>query len=139
MARQVISDLRKAHPEQRVECQVGENLVATADPQLLRVVLENLLGNAWKYTQKTTAPNIALKGLKSNNDKKCFIVSDNGVGIKAEYAKQIFTPFQRLHAEQEFPGLGIGLATVAKIVARHNGKIWVEGAEGKGAIIKVCL
>ena len=101
------------------------------DADLLRVVMENLLGNAWKYTAKSGEARIAF-GIASIDGLRACYVRDNGAGFDMAYADRLFTPFQRLH-DQEFEGIGIGLATVQKIVQRHGGQVWAEGVPGEGA------
>jgi PAS domain S-box-containing protein len=129
LARVVASELEAGAPERRVEWRIAPGLAAHADPGLMRVVLENLLGNAWKYTGKSPQPVVefAADGLGG------FVVSDNGAGFEPTHAEGIFRPFRRLHAEQEFEGSGIGLATVKRIVERHGGHVRAEGAAGAGA------
>jgi light-regulated signal transduction histidine kinase (bacteriophytochrome) len=95
-------------------------------------VLENLLGNAWKYSGKTANPQVTLAG-HERNGQTVYAVSDNGAGFDMKYVDKLFGPFQRLHREQEFEGLGIGLATVARIIHRHGGEIWAEGQVNQGA------
>ena len=95
-------------------------------------MLDNLLGNAWKYTGKTDKPRIAF-GSTNNNGKIIYHVRDNGVGFNMEYAHKLFESFQRLHKTEEFEGTGIGLATVARIIRRHNGRVWAESEVGQGA------
>jgi light-regulated signal transduction histidine kinase (bacteriophytochrome) len=95
-------------------------------------VLDNLLGNAWKYTRKTERPRVTF-GAKTVRRETCYFVGDNGVGFDPAYAHRLFTPFQRLHSDQEFAGTGIGLATVQRIVHRHGGKVWAEAKPGEGA------
>jgi light-regulated signal transduction histidine kinase (bacteriophytochrome) len=130
MGRQILAELREREPQRRVESIVAEDLVATADARLLAVVLENLLGNAWKFTAKQPVAQIEV-----GRDERvsAFFVRDNGAGFDLKQAAKLFTPFQRLHAETEFEGTGIGLATVQRIVARHGGRIWAEASSGHGA------
>jgi light-regulated signal transduction histidine kinase (bacteriophytochrome) len=131
MGRQILAELREREPQRRVESIVAEDLVATADARLLAVVLENLLGNAWKFTAKQPAARIEVGW--DVRDGGAFFVRDNGAGFDSQYAAKLFTPFQRLHADTEFEGTGIGLATVQRIVARHGGRIWAEASPGHGA------
>ncbi|HEV3189764.1 MAG TPA: ATP-binding protein, partial [Polyangiaceae bacterium] len=105
-------------------------LLAKADQALVQIVLENLLGNCWKFTGKVAAPKIEVGAAPGGNT---FFVRDNGAGFDPAYAAKLFAPFQRLHSDKEFPGTGIGLATVNRIVDRHGGRIWAEGAVGQGA------
>jgi len=102
------------------------------DARLFRIVIENLLGNAWKFTRKTERPAVELGSCVQEGEASYF-VRDNGVGFDPAYADRLFAPFQRLHANEEFPGTGIGLATVQRIISRHGGRIWAEAKEGEGA------
>jgi PAS domain S-box-containing protein len=129
MARETLEGLQMQHPERKVATRVQEALVAQGDARLLRVVLENLLGNAWKFTSRSHAPLVEVGRLE---DSSVFFVRDNGVGFDMAYASKLFGAFQRLHTEAEFPGTGIGLATVRRIVARHQGRVWVESQLGQG-------
>jgi light-regulated signal transduction histidine kinase (bacteriophytochrome) len=132
LARDVVGRLAAAEPARRVEVQVEEGLEADADPRLLRVLLENLLGNSWKYTGKEATGRIDV-GAVDEPAARWFFVRDNGAGFDMAYAKKLFSPFQRLHTGEEFPGTGIGLATVQRIVHRHGGRVRAEGAVGAGA------
>jgi PAS domain S-box-containing protein len=129
LARSVLAQLAAAEPQRSVEVHVGEGLVAFADLRLVRTLLENLLGNAWKFTGKTMAPRIELGA----TDERTFFVRDNGAGFDLVHAGKLFSPFERLHTADEFPGTGIGLATVQRIVHRHGGKIWVLARVNAGA------
>jgi PAS domain S-box-containing protein len=124
--------LAAAEPDRKVELVVGENLTSPLDPVLARALLENLVGNAWKFTSKVPAARIEL-GATNTNGASAFFVRDNGAGFDMTFAGKLFAPFQRLHTVDEFPGTGIGLATVQRIVRRHGGRIWAEGAVGEGA------
>ena len=106
--------------------------MAEGDKDLLRIVLENLLGNAWKYSSKTDNPCVSLAHHERNGES-VYSVTDNGAGFDMKYVDKLFGPFQRLHRDQEFEGLGIGLATVARIIHRHGGEIWAEGRPDLGA------
>jgi two-component system, cell cycle sensor histidine kinase and response regulator CckA len=132
MARAVMSQLREGDPARHVELLVTDGMAADADPQLLRVLLENLIGNSWKFTAKREPARIEV-GQEARGDALVFFVRDSGAGFDMQFADKLFTPFQRLHAESEFGGTGIGLATVQRIVRRHGGRIWAEGAVGRGA------
>jgi PAS domain S-box-containing protein len=132
IAAAVLATLRKAEPERKVECVVADGLEATCDAQLLRVLLDNLLGNAWKFTGHTAQPRIEF-GAVSSDKGLAFFVRDNGAGFDMAYADKLFSAFQRLHTSSEFPGTGVGLATVQRIVARHGGRVWAEGVKGEGA------
>ena len=132
IARLVIDELQKSQPQRIVETRIAEGMEENADSKLMRIVLENLLGNAWKFTEKQAKAVIEF-GCTKKGEKKIYFIRDNGVGFDMEYADKLFAPFQRLHTEEEFPGTGIGLATVRRIIHRHGGKIWTEGQTGKGA------
>jgi PAS domain S-box-containing protein len=132
LAEQSLSRLREAHPERRVECVVEEGLAAEGDPRLLAAALDNLLGNAWKFTSKVAHAQIEI-GRRVAEGHPAFFVCDNGAGFDQAYAHKLFGVFQRLHAATEFEGSGIGLATVQRIVRRHGGRIWAEGEVGRGA------
>ncbi len=131
-AREIEADLRREQPGRQVEFTVASDLVAQGDPVLLRAVLQNLLGNAWKFTARSPQPRIEM-GMVEHDGQKAYFVRDNGVGFDMAAAAKLFTPFQRLHEEADFPGTGIGLATVQQIIRRHGGKVWAEAAVGKGA------
>jgi signal transduction histidine kinase len=132
LAHSVAGGLQEAQPERRIEFRIEEDLEARADPHLLRVVLENLLGNACKFTSKRTSACVEF-GKTHCNGNSAYFVRDNGAGFDPAYANRLFGAFQRLHGTTEFPGTGIGLATVQRIIHRHGGKIWAEGAVEKGA------
>jgi PAS domain S-box-containing protein len=132
LAREVATNLQQTQPERRVNFVISRGLTASGDHQLLRVALENLLGNAWKFTGKCPQARIEF-GAIQNGDKKAYFVRDNGAGFDMTYAGKLFGAFQRLHETTEFPGTGIGLATVQRIIHRHGGRVWAEGAVGKGA------
>jgi signal transduction histidine kinase len=132
IARTVFEELRRKDPDRRVDLRVAEKLVAEADNGLMRVALDNLLGNAWKFTAKVRDPRIEI-GTEERQEGAVFFVRDNGAGFDMSYAEGLFHPFQRLHTESDFPGTGIGLATVHRIIDRHGGRIWAEGAVGQGA------
>jgi light-regulated signal transduction histidine kinase (bacteriophytochrome) len=132
LAQTVTAELKKAQPERDVTFVSEEGLVANGDEALLRVVLENLLGNAWKFTGKQPQARIEF-GAIQHNGLMAYMVRDNGAGFDMAYAGKLFTPFQRLHGVAEYEGTGIGLATVQRIVRRHGGSVWAEGAVGQGA------
>ncbi|MCR4347456.1 MAG: PAS domain S-box protein [Sulfuricaulis sp.] len=133
LAGDVLAELQKNEPERRVEYRVDPGLTAEGDARLLRVVLDNLLGNAWKFTGKTANAEIEFGALRGTDGAPGYFVRDNGAGFDMTYADKLFGTFQRLHALSEFPGTGVGLATVQRIVHRHGGRVWAEGAVGKGA------
>lgn len=132
LAGSVARGLQSGEPGRHIELQIEDGLKAEADPGLLRVVLENLLSNAWKFTSKRESAHIEF-GLARNNGTPAFFVRDDGAGFDSAYADRLFGAFQRLHTTSEFAGTGIGLATVQRIVTRHGGRIWAESAVGKGA------
>ena len=134
----VVDELRKVNPERQVELVVQPGVTALADPRLIRITLENLLGNAWKFTSKSESPRIEF-GVRMSDEGPVYFVRDNGAGFDMKYAGQLFGAFQRLHADKDFPGTGIGLATVQRIVQRHGGRIWVDAAVGKGATFELTL
>jgi light-regulated signal transduction histidine kinase (bacteriophytochrome) len=131
-ARATVARLGNSDPHRDVTVTVGQGLRAFGDPGLLGVVLENLLGNAWKFTSKRKAATIEL-GSTEKDGKKVLFVRDNGAGFDMSYADRLFGVFQRLHQATEFDGTGIGLATVHRIVKRHGGRIWAEGEIDRGA------
>ena len=125
---------RSEHP---VDLEVEEGMTAHVDPRLMRIVFENLLSNAWKFTARAKAPKVWVRRRAPGED--VFTVSDNGAGFDMTHAAKLFRPFQRLHREVDYPGTGIGLATVQRIIERHGGRIWAEGAVGRGATISFTL
>jgi two-component system, NtrC family, sensor kinase len=131
IARRVVARLKDAAPERRVELVLPDGLPAAGDERLMTVVFENLLGNAWKFTGKTTHPRIEV-GVVAGT-LPVYFIRDNGAGFDMAYAGKLFGVFQRLHAASEFEGTGIGLATVQRVIRRHGGRIWAEGAVGRGA------
>jgi len=132
IAGQVAAELARRQPARTVHVQVQPGLRAEADPHLLTIVFENLMGNAWKFTGKKPDAHIEV-GQRADGPAPTFYVRDNGAGFDMEYADKLFGAFQRLHAEADFEGTGIGLATVHRIVARHGGRIWAEGRVDEGA------
>ena len=132
MAREIAGNLQAADPARPVRVTVQDGVTGAGDRKMLRVVLENLLGNAWKYTTKQPQPRI-LFGMAGNGPSRAFFIKDNGAGFDMHYVQKLFGVFQRLHSDAEFPGTGIGLATVQRIVHRHGGTVWAEGEVGKGA------
>jgi signal transduction histidine kinase len=134
----VMKELRRTQPDRRVEEVIAPGVTVEGDRRLLQIVLENLLGNAWKYTQKGLAPRIEF-GMVERDGTQTYYVRDNGAGFDMAYVGKLFAPFQRLHKAEEFPGTGIGLATVQRILHRHGGRVWAEGRVGKGATISFTL
>jgi len=133
LAKAVAADLKQKDPDRRVVWVIAEGLTAEGDSQLLRVVLENLLGNAWKFTANRPRARIEFGALPQSNGARTYFVRDDGAGFDMARASQLFTPFKRLHDQNEFPGTGIGLATVQRVIQRHRGKIWAEGVVNHGA------
>ena len=134
MARTVVLELLERVPDRRVEVDIEEALVVDGDRRLMRVVLDNLLGNAWKFTANVAQPRVQVSRDRGG-DEPVYFVRDNGAGFDMAYADKLFQPFQRLHTDGEFPGTGIGLATVHRIIDRHGGRVWAEGSVGRGATI----
>lgn len=124
--------------ERMAEFIIIDDADVTADPGLMRVVMENLLGNAWKYTGRREQAVIEF-GKEEMEGQTVFFVRDNGAGFSSQQADKLFLPFQRLHGRSEFPGHGIGLATVHRIISRHGGTIWAQGEEGAGAVFYFTL
>jgi signal transduction histidine kinase len=132
MAQSIIADLRETYPNREIEIIVEDSLSLNADDQLLRIALENLLGNAFKFTEHTERASIKI-GSEQQGNLRVYYVQDNGAGFDMKYSSKLFGAFQRLHSEREFPGNGIGLATVQRVIDRHGGRIWGKGEPGKGA------
>jgi len=132
IAGRVAAELSRREPSRQVRVDVQQDLVAEADPHLLTIVFENLMGNAWKFTSKKDEPSVEV-GEWKNGPAPAFFVRDNGAGFDMAYADKLFGAFQRLHADADFEGTGIGLVTVQRIVGRHGGRIWAEGEVDKGA------
>jgi light-regulated signal transduction histidine kinase (bacteriophytochrome) len=129
---EIADELRESDPARKVSFNIQPGMHASCDPGLIRIVLQNLLGNSWKFSSKTPEPRIQL-GARRQNGKPVFFVADNGAGFPMEQAASVFAPFKRLHSESEFPGTGIGLATVQRIIRKHDGTIWAESEPGRGA------
>ena len=132
LADKITRNLLGSQPDRTVNFNIDPDMFADCDPGLIRVVLENLLGNSWKFTGKQQHSKIAF-GCEESVDQKTFFVRDNGVGFDMAYAEKMFAPFQRLHSSSEFEGTGIGLATVQRIIRKHGGRVWVEAKVGEGA------
>jgi DNA-binding response OmpR family regulator len=130
----VVAELERQQPDHHPHVTIAEGVTALADRRLIRVVFENLLGNAWKFTKKTAAPRVEF-GREERDGRDAYFVRDNGAGFDMAFAANLFAPFQRLHNEADFPGTGIGLATVYRIIDRHGGRVWAEGIVGQGATI----
>jgi PAS domain S-box-containing protein len=133
MARTVIEQLQTLQPERSVRVTIQEGLVDQGDPQLLRLVLENLLGNAWKFTRERPAAEIEFSAKHDEQGRRIYRVRDNGAGFDMAFRDKLFGVFQRLHTQQEFEGNGVGLAAVQRTIRRHGGRIWGEGRPGQGA------
>jgi signal transduction histidine kinase len=132
LARFIVDDLRRQAPQRTVQVDIADGLAATGDPTLLRLVLENLLGNAWKYSTKREAAQIAFEATE-HDGRAAFVVRDNGAGFDMRFADRLFGVFQRLHSANDFAGTGVGLASVRRIVRRHGGDVWAESEVGQGA------
>jgi len=138
LANEVVQELQANEPQRAVALKIAEGLATDGDTRLVRVALQNLIGNAWKFTSKRERAEIEF-GEKTANGNRTYFVRDNGAGFDPSYASRLFGPFQRLHAANEFPGTGIGLATVQRIVHRHGGAVWAEGFVNRGATIYFTL
>ena len=132
MAGQVVAELREREPKRNVVVAIQPNVTVRADSHLLRAVMDNLLGNAWKYTSNKERSEIEF-GTCEDRSQQCYFVKDNGAGFDPRAASRLFQAFQRLHPLSEFPGTGIGLATVQRIIQKHGGQVWAEGEVGTGA------
>jgi len=133
LAHEVARELRAVEPGRSVDLVVHAGLSAVGDPILLRAALSNLLGNAWKFTAHRAGARIEVGRQRHDNGTTAFFVGDNGAGFDMRYADKLFGAFQRLHGQDEFPGTGVGLATVDRIISRHGGRIWAESRLGEGA------
>lgn len=138
IARVVLSELQKSQPDRHVAARVDSGLVANADANLIRLALENLIANAWKFTRDAANPTIEI-GCVQKNGLVEYFVRDNGAGFDMAYANKLFRPFQRLHDRSEFEGTGIGLATVERIIHRHGGHVWAAAEPSKGATFHFTL
>lgn len=133
LAEDAIESLRAASPQRAVVVEVQQGMRACGDVRLLHTLLENLLGNAWKFTKHRRDAQIRFSGRGEADGSTTFCVADNGAGFDMQYAHKLFGAFQRLHTQAEFPGTGIGLANVKRILARHGGRVWATGTPGAGA------
>jgi signal transduction histidine kinase len=131
LARGIASDLQRSNPDRSVKFRIADNITAKADTNLIKVVLENLLGNAWKFTSKNAAE--IEFGVTTLDGVAVYYVKDNGAGFEMKYVDKLFGTFQRLHSETDFPGTGIGLSIILRIITRHGGSVCARGAPGKGA------
>ncbi len=132
MAQVIIEDLRRRDVTRKLSAEIAPDLVIDADARLMRIALENLIGNAWKFTANVERPKVTI-GVEQVEGERVFFVRDNGAGFDMASADRLFTPFQRLHATRDYAGTGIGLATVRRIIERHGGRIWAQAAPGEGA------
>ncbi len=132
VAQEIADNLHGTQPERKVEFIIHEGIKAKGDSRLLHIVLENLIGNAWKFTSKQPVAHIEF-GVKQQKDQTIYFVRDDGAGFDMRYSQKLFGAFQRLHTTTEFPGIGIGLATVLRVIHRHGGSVWAEGKIEKGA------
>lgn len=134
MAKELAAELKSTAPDRSVTVDISEGVAANGDPGLLRIVLDNLLSNAWKYTSKRSHAHIRFSCRRDEVSRSLlYYVQDDGAGFDMRYAQDLFGAFRRLHTQTEFPGTGVGLATVQRIVQRHGGRIWAEAEIGKGA------
>ncbi|MEW6402799.1 MAG: PAS domain S-box protein [Chloroflexota bacterium] len=131
IAMEITQDLREAYPDRQIEVSITPDLMVDGDPHLLQIALQNLLSNAWKFTSRQKQAIVEF-GQQARTKERTFFVRDNGVGFDMAYVDKLFGVFQRLHSMSEFPGTGVGLATVQRIINLHGGRIWAESAEGKG-------
>lgn len=138
MAKEIIEDLRRQQTRSHVKVMIEPGMSAVGDPQLLRTFFQNLLENAWKFTSRHDKANIEV-GSRECDGKRVFFVKDDGAGFDMAHADMLFAPFQRLHAQTEFPGTGVGLASAQRIIHRHGGTIWAEGEVEKGATFHFTL
>lgn len=138
LALSVVDNLRQADVGRKIDVSITPGLRVHADPGLMRILLENLIGNAWKFTAHTAQPSIAI-GSERHEGETAYFVRDNGAGFDMAHAAKLFTPFQRMHRLDEFEGSGIGLSIVQRIVGRHQGRIWAEATPGEGATLRFTL
>jgi signal transduction histidine kinase len=137
-ARAVVDELARTEPGRKVHVAIDDHMTAPGDSRLIRIVLQNVIGNAWKFTRGCDPAEIHV-GARRDGDRLVYFVRDNGAGFDMQYAARLFEPFHRLHHADEFPGNGIGLATVQRIVSRHGGRIWAEGVRRGGATFSFTL
>jgi light-regulated signal transduction histidine kinase (bacteriophytochrome) len=133
LVKSITAQLKETQPEREASFFIEEGLIAKGDPRLLRVGLENLLGNAWKFTSKRKRAKIEFGAGKTIGDEPAYFIRDNGCGFDMSGVDKLFEPFHRFHSDEDFSGTGIGLATVHRIITKHGGRIWAESGVGKGA------
>ena len=138
MVKQIVGELMELHPDQNINIEIESNMIVYADASLIRVVMNNLLSNAWKFTSKNVTTKIKV-GRTTTDYESTVYVQDNGVGFDEKNAEKLFLTFQRMHGGDEFKGSGIGLATVKRIIQRHAGRVWAESKSGEGAIFYFTL
>ncbi|MDM7988728.1 MAG: PAS domain S-box protein [Smithella sp.] len=138
IARAVADELQSAHQDRLINITITDNLVDSADPRLMRIVLENLIGNAWKFTGKKEKAEIEFSA-RTEGNQKVYYVRDNGAGFNMENSKKLFAPFQRFHSAEEFSGTGIGLALIQRIIIRHGGRVWAQSHLDRGTTIYFTL
>jgi len=139
LAAEVVDSLRLQDPARQVEVRIGAALKVSGDPTLMRIVLENLLGNAWKYSARTERASVVFDAVRDAQGRTVFFVQDNGAGFDMRHADRLFGLFQRLHPQGDYPGTGLGLATVQRIIQRHNGTVWAESRPGQGSTFSFTL
>jgi len=139
MAAEILAMLRRSDPSRAVDIHIQDKLHVRADSRLMASLLENLLGNAWKFSSSKEHAEISVGRATQSTSEVVLFVKDNGAGFDMAHAAQLFSAFERLHKPAEFPGMGIGLATVHRIVARHGGRVWAEAAPGQGACFYFAL
>ena len=132
MIRAIAEEHQKNNPDRGVDVTVQDGIIVQGDPYLMQIAMENLMGNAWRFTGKEAHPRIEFGTTVRDGKTACFI-RDNGAGFDMAYVGKLFGAFQRLHTSHEFPGTGIGPVTVQRIIHRHGGQVWAEGEIGKGA------
>lgn len=132
MSNEIISMMKENDPDRQVQVLIEKELIVKGDKALLYLVMQNLLSNAWKYSSKVLEAKIKVGSIFLTEKERAFFVEDNGVGFDQSKANNLFSPFQRMHSQKDFPGTGIGLASVQQIITRHNGKVWLESSLNKG-------
>jgi light-regulated signal transduction histidine kinase (bacteriophytochrome) len=138
MVSEIVKDLSEKEPERKIGFAIESDIFAKGDPSLLHIALYNLIENAWKFSAKLPQAKIEF-GITRQENSEVYFVKDNGIGFNMQYNDKLFKPFQRLHANTDFPGHGIGLATVQRVISRHGGKIWADSEQGKGTAIYFTL